>query len=231
MTQLKSPIQSPERLPHPNRHAIKDWLQVLIAIGAVIVLFNVIRTINRSDTQAPSPPAFRLTITPALAIGKQATWQGSLNAPYTLVEFADYQCPPCSRANERVKALLGASQGKVRLTFRNFPLVKIHPFAYPAAIAAETARQQEKFWQVHDALYAQQSDLRAPVIKALLEQADVDLHKTDTNVKRASQTIANDLSDGKACGVNGTPTFILCCPDGQVFRLGDLDQAQAIMKL
>src|SRR5882757_4038984 len=79
---------------------------------------------------------------------------GSANAPLTLVEYGDYQCPHCAAADPVVRAVQKAFGDDLRFVFRNFPLTEMHPAAEPAAELAEGAAAQGKFWEVHDAIFA-----------------------------------------------------------------------------
>ena len=79
--------------------------------------------------------------------------QGPINAPLTLVEYGDYQCPYCAQAYMIIKEIQERLGSKLRFVFRNFPLTKVRPRAYNAAIAAETAAAQGKFWEMYDYLF------------------------------------------------------------------------------
>ncbi|MGD0866244.1 MAG: thioredoxin domain-containing protein, partial [Rhizomicrobium sp.] len=85
--------------------------------------------------------------------------QGAATAPVTLVEYGDYQCPYCGEAYPIVKKVQKRLGAKLRFVFRNFPLAEAHPFATGAAEMAEAAALQDKFWQMHDALYEHQDEL------------------------------------------------------------------------
>ena len=79
--------------------------------------------------------------------------QGNLNAAITLVEYGDFQCPQCRRAYPLVKRLLKEKGKELNFVFRNFPLNKIHPLAFSAAVSAEAAGKQNKFWAMHDLIF------------------------------------------------------------------------------
>ena len=89
---------------------------------------------------------------------------GSANAPLTLVEFGDYQCPYCGAAFPLVKQLQRTLGRKLSFVFRNFPLTQAHPYAMIAAEAAEVAALQHKFWVMHDFIYEHQDDLEPDVL-------------------------------------------------------------------
>ena len=85
--------------------------------------------------------------------------RGPVDAPLTLVEYGDYQCPYCGQADATVKELQRQLGDQLRFVYRNFPLTQVHPYAEHAAETAEAAAAQGKFWQMHDDLYAHQGEL------------------------------------------------------------------------
>src|SRR3977135_2326108 len=85
---------------------------------------------------------------------------GASHAPVTIVEYGDFECPNCKQAAPAVKLLLERFEGKVRLVFRHFPLEEVHPHALHAALAAEAAGAQDRFWQMHDLLFENQLHLK-----------------------------------------------------------------------
>ena len=96
--------------------------------------------------------------------------RGDQNAPITIVEFADYQCPYCKQAEATVAQVLKKYAGRVNVAFRDFPLTSIHPYAEKASEAARCAAQEGKFWEFHDALFASQS--QAGRIQPLRDRSD-----------------------------------------------------------
>ncbi len=144
--------------------------------------------------------------------------QGAADAPVTLVEYGDYQCPYCGEAYGVVKQLQAEFGGKLRLVFRNFPLTDAHPQAMSAAIVAEYAGSQGKFWQAHDALYENQDRLGEALYTELMRELGLDVD----GLRRAVQTnafgerIQADIDGGLRSGVNGTPGFFI---NGQLFQV------------
>src|SRR6185369_9882148 len=98
-----------------------------------------------------------VTLTPAVSSHDHA--HGPADAPLTLVEYGDYQCPYCGAAHPVIKRLQKALGRKLRFVFRNFPLSQAHPYAIIAAEAAEAAALQGKFWEMHDLIYDRQEEL------------------------------------------------------------------------
>lgn len=148
---------------------------------------------------------------------------GTANAPYTLVEFGDYECPPCRSYQAKITALLQQHEGHLRLDFRHFPLSTIHPYAMQASVTAEAARDSGKFWPVHEALFA--SSLEDEAIREILKQSGVTLGKDDPFQIRVSE----DLALAKRLGVDRTPSFFLCLPDKRVVRLRSLGDCEEII--
>src|ERR1700731_2834769 len=95
--------------------------------------------------------------------------QGPADAPVTLVEYGDYECPYCGAAHPIVNALVEKFSEDLRMVFRHFPMVQMHPFAESAAEAAEFAGAHGRFWEMHDGLYQNQENLGVPLLFALAE--------------------------------------------------------------
>src|SRR5690348_11065795 len=92
--------------------------------------------------------------------------RGAVDAPITLLEYGDYECPHCAAAQPVVHRILDEVGDAVRFVFRHFPLTTIHPHAQPAAEAAEAAGSQGRYWQMHDVLFANQRNLAGPQLVA-----------------------------------------------------------------
>lgn len=135
--------------------------------------------------------------------------EGPANAPITLVEFSDFQCPYCTAAVPQLKALLAAYPTKVKLVFKEFPL-ETHPQADLAAAAALAAQKQGKFWQLHDAMYSSR-DLSRPTIRAMAEKIGLDMKQFDQDWDSSAvrEAVVRDVQDGDKAGVEGTPTLFI----------------------
>jgi protein-disulfide isomerase len=137
--------------------------------------------------------------------------QGPLNAPVTLVEYGDLECPHCGRAYPIVKAVQRRLGKRLRFVFRHFPLTEVHPHAQHAAEAAEAAAAQGKFWEMHDRLFERQFALED---EQLVEYAlELGLDASRVARELAAQTykprVRDDFMGGMRSGVNGTPTFFI----------------------
>ncbi|HTY24626.1 MAG TPA: thioredoxin domain-containing protein [Desulfomonilaceae bacterium] len=137
--------------------------------------------------------------------------EGSADAPLTLVEYGDYQCPYCGAAYPIVKRLQKTLGKNLRFVFRNFPLTQAHPYALIAAEAAEAAALQGKFWEMHDLLFEQQTFFRPDVVSSWAQRIGLDLEKFGDDIKQgvAENHIKEDRQSGIRSGVNGTPTFFI----------------------
>jgi protein-disulfide isomerase len=167
---------------------------------------------------APSGPAKPNigTETYKVVVGK-APVRGAEHPKVTIVEFSDFQCPYCGRANASVDRVLKEYGKDVAVAFKNFPLTSIHPNAMPAAIAAVAAGEQGKFWQMHDKLFANQQALDRPSLEKYAQEIGLDLtrFKAALDASKGKDAIEADTKEGGTFGVRGTPSFFI---NGHLFR-------------
>ena len=146
----------------------------------------------------------------ATPVSPQDHAQGPATAPVTLVEYGDFQCPTCGEAYPIVKQLQKELGDTLRFVFRNYPLDQ-HPFAEPAAEAAEFAASEDKFWPMHDALYEHQRQLSEDLFPQLARQLSLDpealTRALDDETFRGR--VEQDIQSGDSSGVPGTPTFFI----------------------
>jgi protein-disulfide isomerase len=137
--------------------------------------------------------------------------RGGASAPVTLVEYGDYQCPYCGMANPIVDEICRELGDGLRFVFRNFPLTEMHPHAEHAAEIAEAAGAHNKFWEMHDLLYAHQDALDDQHLARYA--SSLGLPASEVNralVQHAySDRMREDFMSGVRSGVNGTPTFFI----------------------
>jgi len=135
---------------------------------------------------------------------------GPEQAPVTIVEFSDFQCPYCRQVQAPLKRLLAEYEGKVKLVFRDFPLRNIHPQAQKAAEAAHCAGEQQKFWPYHDKLFASTS-LQMDDLKKFAQELElnVDQFTSCLESNKHAKGIDMDMRDGQNAGVNATPSFFV----------------------
>src|SRR5262245_55624624 len=136
---------------------------------------------------------------------------GAAHAPVTLVEYGDFECPNCKQAAPAVKHLLERFAGHVCLVFRHFPLEEVHPHALHAALAAEVAGAQGRFWEMHDLLFENQQHLKAHQVRAYAEKLELDMERYDSEMadELYLQRVREQIDGGKASGARATPTFFV----------------------
>jgi protein-disulfide isomerase len=136
---------------------------------------------------------------------------GSPNAPITLVEYGDYECPTCLSAVPIVRAIRDALGPDVRFIFRHFPRSNIHPHASAAAEAAEAAAEQGKFWEMHDALFKHQQELSTLDLSHVALTLGLEIYKFESSRTQEKHRlrIAADYDSGTRSGVTKTPTFFI----------------------
>ncbi len=140
---------------------------------------------------------------------------GDRDAPVTVLEYGDFECPYCAAAAPVLQALVDESGGGVRLVFRNWPLPDVHPYALTAALAAEAAADQGRYWEMHHRLFRAQGRLADADLLRYAEELGLD---TAQVVGEAAQPYGDkveaDFATGVQIGVPGTPTVFV---DGQLF--------------
>jgi protein-disulfide isomerase len=135
---------------------------------------------------------------------------GPANAPVTIVEFGDFQCPFCKRAQPTLKEVLAHYPHQVRLVYMDFPL-PFHAHALDAAKAARCANEQGKFWQYHDQLFVDQAKESPADLKGLAKKVGLNTTQFDSCLEKAKYqgAIDRDIAEGKKLGVDGTPSFYI----------------------
>ncbi len=147
-----------------------------------------------------------------LPVGERDHAEGPADAPVTLVEYGDYQCPYCGAAYPIVKRLQKEFGRELRFVFRNFPITNAHPRAEWAAETAEAANAQGKFWEMHDFLYENQRLFDDEAVFAAYEaklHLDVARIAREVAAQAYGARLEEDFSSGVRSGVNGTPTFFI----------------------
>lgn len=139
--------------------------------------------------------------------------KGDKNAPVTIVEFGDFQCPFCGRFYQQTLPLIEENYiktGKARLVYRDFPL-SFHPMAHKAAEAAGCAYKQGKFWEYHDKLFENQRDLSIENFKTWAKELGLNTEEFNNCLDQGlmASEVDNDFNQGVSYGVSGTPTFFI----------------------
>ncbi|WP_248906493.1 formate/nitrite transporter family protein [Halocatena marina] len=137
--------------------------------------------------------------------------RGSDDAPVTLVQYSDYECPYCGDIYPIVRRIQNRLGNRLRYVFRNFPLTQQHPYAQQAAEAAEAASAQGKFWEMHDLLYQNQNALRRSDLIRYASELDLDTDRfvDELDAGTHTQRVRDDFLSGIHSGVNGSPTFYI----------------------
>jgi protein-disulfide isomerase/rhodanese-related sulfurtransferase len=132
-------------------------------------------------------------------------------APLTIVEFGDFECPACGLSEDAARQIRAQYGDRIRFVFRQFPLTRIHPQAEKAAEASECAAEQGKFWESVEKLYARQADLSVDALKRYAAELGLNQSRFDQCLDsgETAERVKQDLADGHALGVNGTPTYFI----------------------
>jgi protein-disulfide isomerase len=154
---------------------------------------------------APPPPAEKVDVSPG-----DAPMKGAKNAPVTIVEWSDFQCPFCGRVGPTIKQIEDTYKGKVRIAFKHQPL-PFHNNAEPAAEASMAAHEQGKFWEMHDKLFANQQQLDRPSLDKYAQEIGLNMarFKAAMDSSKFKDRIQKDSQEGMKVGANGTPTFFV----------------------
>ncbi len=209
----------------------KRWLPLAIILGVLVVVVAAGWFIwrdargggntsgaTRSDVNNASTTggATSLPTTAPLTGATPPHVKGAAQAPVTIEEFADLQCPSCSVMNVELQKVMSEYGSRVRLIFRHLPLTDIHRNALAAALATEAAAQQNKFWEMQDYLYRnQQAWSNVTDVRPLFYEyartlgLDADRFMRDLRGAEALQRVRADARRALALGVNGTPTLYL----------------------
>jgi protein-disulfide isomerase len=147
---------------------------------------------------------------PRVEVSAVGPAKGPADAPITIVEFSDFECPYCTKAEESVKQVMEAYPGKVRVVYRDFPL-PFHPNAPKAAEAAHCAGDQGKYWEMHAELFQHQKALDAPSLKEYAKHVGLDAAKFEKCLDSGEKAsvVAEHKKAGEAVGVTGTPAFFI----------------------
>lgn len=204
-----------------SKSSLMTGLVVVLAILLVVSLLTGGFSGNTSgNVVAPSNPSAGNNqpnnlppINMEALVDDDAT-RGDSNAPVTIVEFSDYECPFCARFYSETEGLIQSNYidtGKVKFVYRDFPLNSIHPQAQKAAEAAECAGEQGKYWEMHEKLFTQ--GVSGGVASFKQYAADIGLDTGEFNScldsGRMAGEVAKDLRDGQGAGITGTPGFII----------------------
>ncbi len=190
--------------------------KIFAAIGVVSVVILLVGAFTVGNRPAKSLDATTLEASQVKMLVREDSHAIRVpKAKVTVVEFGDFQCPACGVAHGVAKQIKNEYKGKINFVFREYPL-PMHDNAHIAALAAEAAGGQGKFWEMHDELFENQeewSEKKDPIEifagYAKKIGIDVDKFKKDVKDKKYDKNIQADLNDGNQLGISSTPTFFI----------------------
>ena len=168
---------------------------------------------SAASVTSPPPQAPQASPTNSAGLTKPNV---KISSPVLLEEYGDYQCPPCGALYPDLKKIEAEYGSQVRFVFHYFPLSKLHKNAMAAARAAEAARLQNKFWEMHDRLYRNQKEWSEvedprPIFNSYARELglNADQFRSDMDSNRVEQAIDADMQRGQSLGITGTPTVLI----------------------
>lgn len=176
----------------------------ILSIGGTFFLFGC-----GGGTNEAGPGGENLSSDP---LDANKGWsKGAEQAKVVIIEFSDFQCPFCAKVQPTLDGVLEIYGDRVRLIYRHFPLTKIHPDALKAAVAAEAAGNQGKFWEMHDKLYQNQEKLTVNDLRKYAQELGLDMERFDKDLDspQLEEKVLQDKADGLKAGVKGTPGFFI----------------------
>ncbi|MHB1460785.1 MAG: DsbA family protein [Armatimonadota bacterium] len=189
---------------------IKPETKFMLTVAAVVIVLGAVTaTINKIASRPPAPPK---VAKPAREIfdTSDRPFIGPADAPVVAIQFSDYSCPSCSRGSKLIKELVKQYNPKLKIVFRNLPMTNMHPLAMDLAVAAEAARLQGKFWEMHDMMYANQDDAASNIRKyAKFLGLDMKKFDADRDGEEARVAVAKDMELAGRFGINSTPCYVL----------------------
>jgi len=198
-----------ENEPHAQLAQVRSYF--VVGVAALAIGIPAFYELSVHGEAPPPPPPAPTVNTMEKLVRPDSHTTGNPQAAVTVVEFGDFECPACGREAPVFRQLRDKYANQIRFVFRQFPLIKIHPFAERMAEASECAADQGKFWEAVDKIYARQSDLSEDGLKR--DARDIGLDPARFNQCMAGGTMSarvrRDREDGDALGVNSTPTFFI----------------------
>ena len=193
------------------------WLLFVVVLVLAVAIFITAK--NQPKETKPTPPvnsAIGSTKLPSqVSIFPSDPVLGTAEAKVNIIEFGDFECIYCAEVAVTIKKVINENPGKIRLVWKDFPIPS-HTNAQAAAEAAQCAARQGKFWQYHDVLFQNQSNLNEANYLSLAGQVGLNYEKFNQCLKNHETLplVQNNFAEGQAIGVDGTPYFII---NGEVF--------------
>ena len=196
------------QIPTPVTGTNKSLIPASIIFAGIIIAGAVIYSTGERQIVQNNQPA--KLVAPTV---DDDVILGEADAPVTIIEFGDYECPYCEvfykETEEQIRRKY-IETGKVKMVYRDFPLDK-HPSAMPAALAAQCAGDQGKYWAYHDALFDRQAQLATMDYTALAKELGLNekTFKSCLDSRKYENEVKKDYQDGVRAGVKGTPAFFI----------------------
>lgn len=181
-----------------------------IIIGIIVIFFGVIAVTGDKTDNSSKKGGDTNALTQNI--------KGNKDAKVTLLEYGDFQCPYCQQYEPTVQQVFAKYENDIKFQFRNFPITNAHPNAFAASRAGEAAALQNKFWEMHDALYSSENwgawtkaSNPNPYFERYAKEIGLNVtqYKKDFASSRVNDAINADLAEANKLGVTGTPTFFL----------------------
>lgn len=165
-----------------------------------------------------------------IPVNEQDHVLGRPDAPVTVVYYGDYESPDCRKIHQAIEKVIRPLFAKVRLVYRHFPVVNVHPYALRAAEAAEAAAAQGKFWEMHTLLYLNTDSLKDSALHKYAMQTGLDLERFDSEMARSVyvRRILKERDLGVTNGISGAPTFFV---NDRLWSMRGLDLVDAVKDL
>lgn len=181
---------------------------ITVLVAAVVIVLGGVLMLTSSPAQTGTSNGEIIPTSRLIAADSQTT--GPADAPVTIVEFSDFQCPACGSQHPELQKLLSAYPTQVRFVYRHFPLPQ-HTYATPAAKASEAAGLQGKFWEMHDQLFSHQDKLKDEDIRGYAQSLGLDMNKfeSDWQSQAVSDKVNADRLAGSGLDINSTPTSFI----------------------
>lgn len=203
MIQNKARLQGDEAELRPK---VRDYLRNQKAQGSRHAYLANLQQRVKVERFLEEPEPIRIAVSAGDAFAR-----GPKDAPVTIVEFSDFQCPFCSRVVDTLKEVVRLYPKQIRLAYRDFPIADLHPKAQKAAEAARCAGEQGKFWEYHDRLFESQAQATVEDFKRFAEQLKLDGKNFAACLDsgKHAATVQADVEEGIHLGITGTPTFFI----------------------
>ena len=187
------------------RPVIRQYLEEQQQTTAYQALVGELRQTGPPVRQVLDAPRYQVDV------AKDDPVLGDAGAAVTLVEFSDFQCPFCARVMPTLKRLHEAYGGRVRIVWKDFPLTSIHPQAFGASVAGQCAREQGKFWEYHDRLFANQQALEPQSLKTYAAASGLDAARFNACLDAAKygERVQEQVGAGTQLGVSSTPSVFV----------------------